>query len=84
MNDNSLNCWKAFNKDNQQPESAGMPSNGSETHSTSRTEVVWDAKIVLEKNFVGRGIIYPHLQRSIRITWRVSYNKCTKPHMGCT
>ena len=34
--------------DNQQPELAGMPSNGSETHSTSRTEVVWDTKITLE------------------------------------
>jgi len=28
--------------DNQQPELAGMLSNGSETHSVSRTETVWD------------------------------------------
>lgn len=34
--------------DNQQPELAGMPSNGSETHRTSRPEVDWDVKFSLE------------------------------------
>jgi len=29
---------------NQQPEATGMSSNGSETHSTTRTVVVWDAQ----------------------------------------
>jgi hypothetical protein len=37
---------------NQQPELVGIPSNGSETHSTTRTVVVWDTKNTLAKYFV--------------------------------
>ena len=43
--------------DNQQPELAGMPSNGSETDRTSRTEVAAMPKFHLE-NFCRLGYTY--------------------------